>query len=174
MPQTLITAQKIEQRIFSVRGHRVILDADLAAVYGVPTHRLNEQVRRNCGRFPPDFSFLLTRQEVANLISQSAISSSSWGGRRKPPTVFTEHGAIMAASVLNSERAIAMSIYVIRAFIRIREALLVNHALEARLAHIEKTLLSHDSAVRDLYEKIRPLLLPPPEPPPRRMGFHGD
>ena len=96
------------------------------------------------------------------------------GGRRKPFRVFTEHGAIMAATLLNSPRAVAMSVYVVRAFVRLRNELLANTTLEKRLAHIEKTLIAHDGALRDIFEKIRPLLLPPPNPPKRRIGFHTD
>jgi hypothetical protein len=98
-------------------------------------------------------------------------TSSSQGGRRKLPSVFTEHGAIMAAAIVNSPSAVAMSVYVIRAFVRLRNELLANTTLEKRLASIEKTLLTHDAGLRDIYDKIRPLLLPPPDPPKRRIGF---
>jgi hypothetical protein len=160
-------------RIFVVRNQAVVLDSDLAAIYQVDTKRFNRAVRRNAERFPGDFAFQLTAEEFQNLRFQIGTSSSH-GGRRYRPWVFTEHGAIMAATILNSPRAVAMSVYVVRAFVRLRNELLANTALEKRLADIEKTLIDHDAALRDIYEKIRPLLLPPPDPPRRRIGFHTD
>jgi phage regulator Rha-like protein len=156
-----------------IRGFRVVLDADLAALYGVPTKRLNEQVKRNAERFPDDFMFQLTKEESESLRSQFATSKSGRGGRRSLAYAFTEHGAIMAANVLNSKRAIHMSVYVVRAFVRMRQALITRTDMEKRLAEIEKTLIGHDAALRDLYEKIRPLLLPPPALPHPRIGFRG-
>ena len=123
-----------EFRILIVRGQRVILDSSLAALYGVSTGRFNESVKRNAGRFPADFSFRISDKEYASLMSQSAISKPVRGGRRKLPLVFTEHGAIMAASVLNSPRAIEMSVYVVRAFVRLREVLAGNEQLARKLA----------------------------------------
>jgi hypothetical protein len=158
-------------RIFDVRGEAVVLDSDLAVIYGVTTGNFNKAVKRNMDRFPADFTFLLTRDEFDSLIFQIGTSKGR-GGRRKLPRVFTEHGAIMAATILNSPRAVAMSVYVVRAFVRLRNEMLANAALEKRLAQIERTLIGHDGALRDIYEKIRPLLLPPPEPPRRRIGFH--
>ena len=172
----------------SSRDQRVILDSDLAVIYGVPTYRLNEQFRRNASRFPQDFAFRLTRDEwlalraqasppqnVPNLRSQFAISSFPHGGRRTLPLAFTEHGALMAANILNSPRAVAMSVYVIRAFVKMREDLVANAAILKRLAEIDKTLLIHDVALREIWEKLRPLLAPPPPPPPPpkpEIGFH--
>lgn len=167
------TVERIERRILMIRGCRVVLDADLAALYGVPTKRLNEQVKRNAERFPDDFMFQLTKEESESLRSQFATSKSGRGGRRSLPYAFTEHGAIMAANVLNSKRAIHMSVYVVRAFVRMRQALITRTDMEKRLAEIEKTLIGHDAALRDLYEKIRPLLLPPPVTPRPRIGFRG-
>ena len=164
-------SRKIETAILTIRGQKVILDSDLARIYGVETYRFNEAVKRNRNRFPGDFAFQLTRQELTNLISQNAISSSGHGGLRKLPWVFTEHGAVMAANILRSERAVQMSVFVIRAFIRMRQELLSRYEMEKKLDQIEKILLVHDDAVRDLYEKIRPLLLPPPDPLPKRIGF---
>jgi hypothetical protein len=164
----------VHQFIRTIRGHRIILDTDLARIYGVPTFRLNEAVKRNRRRFPEDFLFQLTGEEHAALTSQSAISKPGRGGRRTRPYAFTEHGALQVANVLNSSKAEAMSIYVIRAFIRMREELSVNQAVSKRLAEIERTLLTHDAALRDLYQKIRPLLLPPPDQPKRRIGFRTD
>jgi hypothetical protein len=183
--------ERLEPLIFMVRGRRVILDADLARLYGVSTGRFNEAFIRNRRRFPDDFSFQLTAEEYANLRSQIATSSfqysnskgenrshpvtgSSHGGRRYRPWVFTEHGALMAANILRSEQAVRMSVYVIRAFVRLREALAANAAILKRLAEIDRTLLQHDGALRDIYRKLLPLLQPPPEPPKRRIGFHND
>jgi hypothetical protein len=160
--------------IRTIRGHRVILDADLARVYGVPTFRFNEAVNRNRRRFPEDFLFQLTTEEHTALTSQIAIAKPGRGGRRTRPYAFTEHGALQAANILNSAKAEAMSVYVIRAFVRMREELSTNQVVAKRLAEIEKTLLTHDTALRDLYQKIRPLLLPPPDPPKPRIGFHKD
>ena len=162
----------IHSIIRTIRGLKVILDSDLAAVYGVPTFRFNEAVRRNIGKFPSDFLFQLTKEEFQGLTSQSAISKIGRGGRRSLPWAFTEHGALQAANILNSPRASAMSIYVIRAFIKMRDELAANSTLEKRLAVIEKTLVSHDVALRDVIQKMRPLLLPPADPPKRRIGFH--
>jgi hypothetical protein len=174
MPKTrraLTVLEPVEPLIREIRGERVILDTDLARVYGVPTFRFNEAVKRNLERFPADFRFQLTPDETAVLTSQIAMSKPGRGGRRTLPYAFTEHGAIMAANVLNSPRAVEMSIYVIRAFIKIRAALAGQADMARRLAEIEKTLIGHDAALRDLYNKIRPLLLPP-EPKRREIGFH--
>jgi phage regulator Rha-like protein len=163
------SAESINPRILTIRGRRVILDADLAQLYGVATKRLLEQVRRNRIRFPPDFCFLLERREVTNLRSQIATSSSGHGG----PRAFTEHGALMAANVLNSRRAVQMSIYIVRAFLRMREELATNATILRRLAEIDRTLVIHDAALRDLYAKLRPLLLPSAGSRLRReIGFH--
>jgi hypothetical protein len=164
--------KSLEIPIVTVRGQRVLLDSDLAALYGVTTGRFNEAVTRNLKRFPEDFAFVLSPEEVLLLISQNAISKPTRGGRTKPPRVFTEHGALMAASILNSDRAVAMSVYVIRAFIEIREQLAANQTILKRLAEIDNTLLIHDASLRDIYQKLRPLLTAPPAPPRREMGFH--
>ncbi|MGA1194715.1 MAG: ORF6N domain-containing protein, partial [Kiritimatiellia bacterium] len=151
----------VEQKIHSVRGQRVMLDSDLAKLYGISTHRFNEAVKRNRSRFPDDFAFVLTAEEVTSLISQNAISKKPGrGGRRTLPWVFTEHGAVMAANILNSPKAVKMSVFVVRAFMKMREQLLSRAELEARLAQIENILLAHDDRIRELYEHIRPLLLP--------------
>ena len=157
--------------ILTVRGERVVLDFALARIYGVTTGRFNEAVKRNLKRFPADFSFVVTRQEYEELISQNAISKPGRGGRTKLPRVFTEHGALMAASILNSARAIAMSVYVIRAFVEIRERLATNAVILKRLAEIDKTLVLHGTALSDIYQKLLPLLSPPPDPPRRQIGF---
>jgi hypothetical protein len=163
---------EIERRIYSIRGVRIMLDSDLAKIYGVPTYRFNEAVKRNRQRFPADFMFQLTREEFAHLISQIAISSSRHGGRRKLPYAFTEHGALQAANVLRSKRAVAMSLFVIRAFIELRDKIATNGAILKRLAEIDKTLLLHDSALRDVYKKLLPLLTSTPTAPRKQIGFH--
>ncbi len=158
-------------RILVIRGQKVILDQDLASLYRVTTVSLNQAVRRNPTRFPTRFVLVVTRKEVAILISQNVISSAGWGGRRKPPMAFTEHGALMVASVLNSARAISMSIYVIEAFIKQREELATSEAILKRLAEIDRSLMVHDEALQDLYDKLLPLLQVEPEPKQRAIGF---
>ncbi len=165
-----------------------MLDSDLAAIYGVTTKRLNEQFRRNQKRFPEDFAFQLTAEEFESLRSQIATldegtqrdetkrSQTATASRRNiryRPWAFTEHGALQVANVLQTDRAIAMSVYVIRAFIEQREKLAANAAILKRLAEIDKTLLEHDTALREIYQKLLPLLAPPPEPPRRQIGFHS-
>lgn len=162
---------EIDSRILLVRGHRVLLDTQLARLYGVSTGRLNEQVRRNRRRFPEDFTFQLTKQEFAGLRSQFAISSEGRGGRRYAPLAFTEHGAIMAATVLSSERAIEMSLHVVRAFVRLREVIAANKALAAKLADLERRLETHDQAIAEIIRTIRELATPPEPVPRRRIGF---
>jgi len=160
--------------ILCLRDRHVILDADLARLYGVPTKRLNEQVRRNPGRFPPDFAFTLSADEWAALRSQSATLNARGRGqhRKYPPTAFTEHGALMAANILKSPRAVAMSVYVIRAFVKMREDIAANSAILRRLAEIDKTLLVHDVTLREILQKLRPLLEPPQPAPRPEIGFH--
>lgn len=160
--------------IHTIRKAKVVLDADLAALYGVATFRLNEAVKRNASRFPEDFRFQLTNEEVENLISQNAISSGTHGGLRKLPWVFTEHGALMAANVLRSERAVEMSVYLVRAFVQMREALLTNVTILRRLAEIDRRLVEHDSVLREVVERLQPLLDAPPvdEVKKPKIGFH--
>jgi hypothetical protein len=161
----------LARQIRVVRGQRVLLDADLAALYGVTVKRLNEQVRRNQDRFPEDFLFRLTNQELADLRSQFATSSSgapTWGGKRHPSTVFTEHGAIMAATVLNSSLAVEMSIHVVRAFVKLRQILASNTAMARRLETLEKSVAALDVDTRKefvrVYRAILQLVGPaPPE-----------
>jgi hypothetical protein len=172
-----------EPHIYTIRGHRVILDSDLARLYGVTTGQFNQALKRNFQRFPSDFAFELTRNESVNLISQFVISSLppvtpdpniSHGGRRTLPWVFTEHGAVMAANILRGDGAVKMSVFVVRAFVRMREQIAANQDILKRLAEIDDKLLEHDDTLRDLYERLLLLLDHPPEPPeePRRkMGF---
>jgi len=159
-----------EPAIHLIRGRRVMIDADLAAIYQVSTKRLNEQLRRNRSRFPADFAFQLKTEELTNLRSQFATSKKR-GGRRYLPWVFTEHGAIMLASVLNSDVAVQASLRVVRAFVRLREMVSGNAALAVKLAELERRLDSHDEAIANLFEAIRQLLTPP-EKPKREIGFH--
>ena len=164
-------AQAGKPRIIMIRGQKVILDQDLAKLYGVTTSALNQAVRRNPRRFPDRFMLTVDRKDLRDLISQNVISSSGWGGRRKPPLAFTEHGALMVAAVLNSDRAVAMSIFVIEAFIRLREAVAANHLILKRLAEIDQSLLVHDEALRDIYQKLMPLFAEQPEGQRKKIGF---
>ena len=168
--QAIVPVDRIERSILLIRGQKVILDADLAELYGVPTRTLIQAIKRNINRFPSDFTFVLTRQEVTNLRSQ--IVTSSWGGRRHLPRVFTEHGAIMAASVLNSRRAIEVSVFVVRAFVKLKEMASTHRALAQKLAELEHRIEGHDERIQSLLEAIRRLMALP-EPPRRRIGFHG-
>jgi hypothetical protein len=168
-----MTQEVFAPRIYAVRNEPVVLDSDLALLYGVETRVFNQAIRRNRHRFPPDFAFPLTKEEWSLLRSQIVTLKRGRGQHRKYlPWAFTEHGAIMAATILNSPRAVAMSVYVVRAFVKMRRELLTNTALEARLKNIEKGLLTHDAALRDVYEKLKPLLLPPAGKPRRTIGFH--
>jgi hypothetical protein len=157
--------------IYAARGLAVVLDSDLAAIYGVTTGNFNKAVQRNLSRFPEEFAFVLTRSEFEALMFQAGRSSGH-GGRRKPPRAFSEHGALMASTILRSERAVAMCVYVIRSFVEMREQLMANAAILKRLAEIDKNLLQHDRALRDIYQKLLPLLQPPPDKPRPRIGFH--
>ena len=165
---------KIERSILLARGEKVILDADLAKLYGVATKRLNEQVRRNIDRFPDDFVFQLNRNELDNLRSQSVTSSSGYGGRRYAPYAFTEHGAIMAATVLNSPRAVQVSVYVVRAFVQLRRVLGQNKELAAKLADLERKVGDHDQKIVAIIQAIRELMAPPPKPPRKQIGFQSE
>jgi phage regulator Rha-like protein len=167
--QTVIPSA-VSSKILFLRQFRVILDADLAKLYGVSVKRLNEQVKRNQERFPSDFMFRLNEKDRANLRSQIATSSEKHGGRRYLPYAFTEHGAIMAATVLNSERAVQMSVFVVRAFVRLRELLAANRQLAAKLHELETRLDTHDSAIWDLIKAIRQLMNVK-RSPRRRIGF---
>ena len=150
-----------------------MIDADLAAVYGVETRALNHAVKRNLERFPEDFVFRLSGEEKSEVIT-NCDHLAHLKFAKSLPFAFTEHGAIMAATILNSPQAVSMSVYVVRAFILMREHLVANAAILKRLAEIDKTLLRHDSALRDIYRKLMPLLEPPPAPPKRRIGFIQD
>ena len=168
----IVLTKRVGSKILVLRNHKVILDTDLAELYGVPVKRLNEQIKRNRQRFPPDFLFTLTRAEDRDLRSQNATSSSAHGGRRYLPHAFTEHGAIMAATVLNSKRAIEMSIFVVRAFVQMRQALVFNQHVVSKLSELEERLDSHDSEIQDLVEALRELIAPLPASN-RRIGFEA-
>jgi len=181
----IIPTEHIASAIRVVRGHKVIIDADLAALYGVETRRLNEQIRRNLERFPDDFMFQLSAEETTALMSQFATSKPGRGGRRKPALVFTEHGALMAATLLNSPRAVEVSLYVVRAFVRLRETLAQHKDLAAKLDDLEKKLqglaVRHDSLaantrmqLKQVFEAIRELMSPPEPARKRSIGFVTD
>ncbi len=160
----------LESMIFTIRNHKVIIDADLAALYNVPTKALNQAVKRNEDRFPRDFVFRLTGKERSEVVT-NCDHLARLKFSRTLPMAFTEHGAIMAATVLNSPQAVSMSVFVVRAFIQMREHIAANAAILKRLAQIDRALLEHDSSLLDLYEKLLPLLQPPPNEPTRRIGF---
>jgi ORF6N domain len=161
--------------IVTVRGKRVILDRDLAVLYGVPTFRFNEAVKRNRFRFPEDFMFQLTRDEAACLTSQIAMSKLGRGGRRTLPYAFTEHGTVMAANILRSSKAIQTRVFVVRAFVRMRQMLVEQRGLARKLAELEEELTArldvHETAINEILGQIRRLLSLPPEPPKKRIGF---
>jgi len=167
------TVPSIENRIFLVRGQKVLLDDDLAALYAVKVRALNQAVKRNKRRFPADFVFRLTAKENRNLKSQIVTTSGSHGGRRTVPYAFTEHGAFMAASVLNSPRAVEMSVFVVRAFVRLRDTLASHKALAAKFAELEQRLETHDKTIGEIIDAIRALVTPP-ERPARKIGFRLD
>ena len=171
--ESVLAPNSIENQIVLVRGQKVLLDSDLAALYDVEVRTLNQAVKRNEMRFPVDFVFQLTAEENEALRSQTVISKSSRGGRRYAPYAFTEHGAIMAASVLNSPRAVEMSIYVVRAFVRQRETLATHKALAAKLAELEQRLETTDHNIVEIVKAIHMLAMPP-EKPVRQIGFRAD
>lgn len=171
----LLPVEHIARSILVMRGQKVLLDAELAALYGVATKRFNEQVRRNRERFPADFMFQLTAAEAETLKSQFATSKvHGRGGRRYLPYAFTEHGAIQAATILNSSRAVEMSVYVVRAFVKLRELLASNSELARRLDELEarlaRKLTTHDEAIVAILSAIRQLMSPP-VPKRRPIGF---
>ena len=167
----MVPIERIEGAILEIRGERVMLDADLAAIYGAETKMLVRAVRRNIARFPPDFMFQLTAEELGNLRRQFG-TSSQWGGRRYPPYAFTEHGAVMVASVLKSRRAVEVSVVVVRAFVRMRRMLADNRQLAAKLAELES---KYDVQFRVVFDAIRKLMEKPkpyPEPAKQKIGSH--
>ena len=165
----LISQETIESKILLIRGKKVMLDKDLADLYGVTTKRLNEQVKRNIKRFPDDFMLTLTRKEVTILRSQFA--TSSWGGRRYMPCAFTEQGVAMLSTVLNSERAIQVNITIMRAFVELRRGVFTYESLKRKIDTMEK---KYDGQFQVVFTALKKLMEPPPEKPKRRIGFHHD
>lgn len=168
-PRPEARLDRVDNRILAVRGHRVMMDADLAEVYGVTTRRLNEQVKRNVGRFPEDFLFRLTMEEKTEVVAKCDHLSRL---RFSPvlPFAFTEHGAIMAASVLNSPQAIEASVYVVRAFVRLREVLSTHKELARKMEALERKYSAHDEQIKAIFDAIRALMVPPAKSG-RRIGF---
>ena len=169
--QLVVPVEVIQNKIYLIRGHKVMFDEDLAKLYGVLTKRLNEQVKRNEKRFPGDFMFQLTNQEFDNLKSQFA--TSSWGGRRKLPLVFTEQGVSMLSSVLNSDRAIEVNIQIMRTFIKLREMMLSHKDLAHKIEALERKFMEHDRKFIVVFNAIKQLLKEKEEPPKKKgpMGF---
>ncbi|EAY57744.1 MAG: conserved protein of unknown function [Leptospirillum rubarum] len=174
MPESFppVPVESITSRIFFIRGQKVMLDSDLAELYGVKTERLIQQVHRNLARFPEKFAFRLTQDEFSNLTLQFA-RSRSWGGRRTLPYVFTEHGAVMLSSVLRTEQAVQMSILVVEAFVQLREMLSIHKDLAHKIEELERKLGVHDEAIIGLFEAIRQLMEPPAEKR-NQIGFTAD
>jgi hypothetical protein len=164
--------QQVDSLIVPLRGSKVLLDRDLAALYEVDTRSLNRAVQRNLDRFPGDFMFQLTVDET-RLLAASSGRLKNLKFARRPPYVFTEHGAVMAASVLNSQRAIEASIFVVRAFIKLRELLFTHKELAHKFAELESRLSNHDVAIQQLLVAIRQLMATPPSPPKAKIGFRG-
>ena len=168
----IVVTRKVDSKIFVLRGQRVILDRDLAELYGVQVRHLNQQVKRNDKRFPLAFRFQLSEHELKLLRSQNVISTLGHGGSRYLPYAFTEHGAIMAATVLNSERAIEMSVFVVLAFVRMRRAIAGNRQILTKLSELERRLETHDSEIQAIMDALRELM-EPPEPTRTRIGFEA-
>lgn len=170
MSEQIIPAGHIALRIRRFRGQKVLIDSDLATLYGVTTGNLNKAVKRNMDRFPSDFMFQLEPEELANLKFQFGIPS--WGGRRRSrPYVFTEQGIAMLSSVLNSERAVKVNIAIMRAFVKLRRMLDTNRELAQKFSELERRVGKHDEEIVEILEAIRQLMTPP-EKPPREIGFH--
>lgn len=175
MTKEMVSADSLGAQILIVRGHKVLLDSTLAALYAVPTKMLLQAVKRHAARFPADFMFRLNAEEFVALRSQTVTSNTGRGGRRYLPYVFTEQGVAMLSSVLNSPRAIAVNIEIMRAFVRLREAIAGNQELARKFDELERRvtrkLESHDQAIAGILRAIRELMAPPPEPPRRPIGF---
>ncbi len=169
MSKEIVPIERIARSILVIRGQKVMLDFDLAALYGVLSGHLNRAVKRNIGRFPIDFMFQLGVEEGHNLKCQIGISS--WGGRRSSPYAFTEQGVAMLSSVLKSERAVKVNIAIMRAFVKLREALETNRELARKFSELEKRVGKHDEKIDAILEAIRQLIAPPTKPR-REIGFH--
>jgi len=168
--QSPIPVERIEKAILLVRGQKVMLDRDLAELYGVETGALNRAVKRNIQRFPEDFMFQIPDEEAERLRCQTGISKRGRGGRRYLPYVFTEQGVAMLSSILNSERAIEVNIAIVRVFVRLREMMATHKELAFKLAELEDRLEGHDEQIQNIFEAIRQLMTPP-EPPKKKIGF---
>jgi hypothetical protein len=174
----MVLTRRVESKILVMRGRKVILDSDLAEIYGVAVKRLNEQVKRNSERFPGDFVFRIKDEDLRSQFATSNVgtaraldkTAASRGGRRYRPFAFTEHGAIMAATVLSSKKAVAMSIFVVRAFVHMRETLATNHKIVSKLRELEKRIGNHDADIREIVAAIDEMMKPPAAPG-RRIGF---
>ena len=173
MSDSSLSTDNILPLIHTIRSQRVIVASDLARLFGVETKHLNQAIKRNRERFPSDFMFQLTEGEIdALMASRSQFVTLKKGQNFKyRPYAFTEHGAIMAANVLNSRQAVAMSVYIVRAFVQQREVIAANESILKRLAEMDKSLFVHDEALRDIYQKLLPLLQPPPDEPKPKIGF---
>ena len=169
--KSLVPVGKIEQRILLIRGEKVIIDADLAEFYGVQTKRLNEQVKRNRERFPADFMFQLKPEEKSEVVANcDHLSNLKYS--KTLPYAFTEHGAIMAASVLNTSRAIDVSVFIVRAFVKLRRTISEHKELARKISQLENRLADHDQQILTLVQAIKQLMNPKPPPKKRRIGFH--
>jgi hypothetical protein len=168
---SLIPRERIQQAIFLVRGEKVMLASDLAGLYGVTTGNLNKAVRRNLGRFPPDFMFQLTSEETESLLFQSGRSKGR-GGSRHCPYAFSEQGVAMLSSVLRGDRAVQVNIAIMRTFVQLRQMLAGHEELSRKLTDLERRIESHDSAIHSLFEAIRQLMAPPSPPQRPEIGFH--
>ena len=176
----LIPIERIENKIYLIRGQKVMLDQDLAKLYDVKTHVLNQAVKRNTDRFPKDFMFQLTGQEYTDLACLSETSNlksqiviSSWGGRRKLPQAFTEQGVAMLSGILRSKRAVQVNIIIMRAFVRLRQVLATHKELAHKLKELEHKYENHDVKIQGIFNAIRKLMEPPPEKP-KKIGFLSD
>ncbi len=170
--KAIVSVGRIENRILLIRGEKVIVDADLAQFYGVPTKRLNEQVKRNKARFPKDFMFQLSKDEKIELVA-NCDHLEKLKFSKNLPYAFSEHGAIMAASILNSKRAVEVSVYIVRAFVKLRRMISEHKELSRRIVQIESHLADHDEQIIELIRAIKQLLKPDPPPKKRRIGFHA-
>jgi hypothetical protein len=173
IPQFPVPVELIERRIFLIRGQKVMLDRDLADLYQVPTFRLNESVKRNRNRFPEDFMFQLTREEMDLLTSQIAMSKEGRGGRRTLPYAFSEHGVAMLSSVLNSDRAVQMNILIIRAFVKLREMLATHKDLARKIEGLERQQKEHGQQLAAVYSIVK-RLIEIPSKPTKPIGFITD
>ena len=169
--KSMIPQETIEQKILMIRGHKVMLDRDMARLYGVPTKVLIQAVKRNTSRFPDDFMFQLNEVEFHNLRSQ--IVTSKWGGRRYLPYAFTEQGVAMLSSVLHSERAIQVNIVIMRAFVKLRRILSTHKELARKLNQLERRIEKHDVEIKAIFDAIRELMTPPKKPR-KRIGFYKE